>query len=185
MTGMKEGAGEDPFADDDDESDPETRDRDSGGQVVQEPEDERSSASSESDRSSESNRGSGDNRGSGSGKSSGRSGRTDSDNNTGRDRSGSDVETRDEQAKQRRRSLDIPYKLRRDSVQDGRNRVPLFLQDDTKADERDALRELEERFDGDVSLTDLREALVVVGLGRLDEVEEQLEEWGYGMTFES
>ncbi|MFC4408364.1 hypothetical protein [Haloarchaeobius iranensis] len=83
-----------------------------------------------------------------------------------------------------RRTMQIPYKFRRDGVQDGRDRVPLFLKPDTKSAERDALRELEERFDADVSLTDLREALVMVGLEHLDEVEGELEEWGYGMTFE-
>lgn len=82
------------------------------------------------------------------------------------------------------RSMQIPYKFRRDGVQDGRERVPLFLQSDTKSAERDAQRELEDRFDDDVSLTDLREALMKAGLDHLDEVEEHLEEWGYGMTFE-
>ncbi|WP_231751241.1 hypothetical protein [Halogeometricum sp. CBA1124] len=87
-------------------------------------------------------------------------------------------------ADERRQSIQIPYKFRRDGVQDGRSRVPLFLQSETKTAERDALRELEDRFDGDVSLTDLREALVMVGLDHLDEAEEHLEEWGYGMTFD-
>lgn len=83
-----------------------------------------------------------------------------------------------------RGQMQIPYKFRRDSVQEGRERVPLFLHDETKRAERDAQRELEDRFDGDVSLTDLREALVKVGLQHLDAVERQMEEWGYGMTFE-
>ena len=83
-----------------------------------------------------------------------------------------------------RQQMQIPYKLRRNGVQDGRNRVPLFLQEDTKRAERDALRELEERFDGNVSLTDLREAVVKVGLQHLDEVEDNLERWGYGITFD-
>nr|WP_313690063.1 hypothetical protein [Halobellus sp. DFY28] len=69
-------------------------------------------------------------------------------------------------------------------MQDGRDRVPLFLQSETKSSERDAQRELEDRFDDDVSLTDLREALMMAGLNHLDEVEAHLEEWGYGMTFE-
>jgi hypothetical protein len=81
-------------------------------------------------------------------------------------------------------SIDIPYKFRRDGVQDGRDRVPLFLHPGTKDGEREALRELEDRFGDDVSLTDLREALMMVGLDHLDEVEASLEEWGYGMTFE-
>jgi hypothetical protein len=77
-----------------------------------------------------------------------------------------------------------PEPVRRDGVQDGRDRVPLFVQAETKRAERDALRDLERRFDENVSLTDLREALVTVGLDNLAEVERQLEEWGYGMTFE-
>ncbi|ELY40918.1 hypothetical protein C497_02517 [Halalkalicoccus jeotgali B3] len=80
--------------------------------------------------------------------------------------------------------MQIPYKFRRDGVQDGRDRVPLFLHSDTKSAERDALRKLEEQFDSNVSLTDLREALVIAGLNHLDEVETQLEDWGYGMTFD-
>lgn len=133
MTGMKEGAGENPFADDDESTESELGER--------------------------------------------------SDTNETQPSSNSATEP----TKRRRPSqqqIQIPYKFRRDGVQDGRNRVPLFLQSDTKSAERDALRELEERFDNDVSLTDLREALVKVGLHHLDEVEDNLEEWGYGMTFD-
>ena len=122
MTGMKEGAGEDPFAD----SDGTTTEANERGETP---------ASGESDR-------------------------------------------------REQPPVEIPYKFRRDSVQEGRNRVPLFLQADTKRAERDTLRELEERFDDDVSLTDLREALTKTGLKHLDEVAKHLEEWGYGMTFE-
>lgn len=78
----------------------------------------------------------------------------------------------------------IPMILRRNSVQDGRDRVPLFLQEGTKRDERNGLVELENRLDHDVALTDLREAVMLVGLQHLDEVEQQLEDWGYGITFE-
>lgn len=134
MTGMKQGAGENPFAD---ESDSE--------ESVEQSETNDATASpdaSEGDDATESRR------------------------------------------KTQQRSIRIPYKFRRDGVQDGRNRVPLFLQKDTKSAERDALRALEERLDEDVSLTDLREALVKAGLEHLDEVEMHLEEWGYGMTFD-
>lgn len=89
-----------------------------------------------------------------------------------------------ETAGQQQRSIQIPYKFRRDSVQQGRDRVPLFLQSETKECERDALREVEDEFNENVSLTDLREALVKTGLKHIDEVENQLEEWGYGMTFD-
>ncbi|GAA0237883.1 hypothetical protein ACFFQF_28065 [Haladaptatus pallidirubidus] len=135
MTGMKEGAGEDPFAED--TASTGTTDRP----------DNIETASS-----------------------------TDSHAET--------AETVDSQRTARQQSIQIPYKFRRGGVQDGRDRVPLFLQKDTKSAERDALRELEERFDDDVSLTDLREALMKVGLQHLDEAEIHLEEWGYGMTFE-
>ena len=135
MTGMKEGAGEDPFADDEDDVTPE----ESGS--------EGAPGSSGSD-----------------GESPARSGSKSSDT--------------------QRQQMQIPYKFRRDSVQDGRDRVPLFLQEETKRAEREALRDLEERFNADISLTDLREALVKAGLEHLDEVEDQLEEWGYGMTFD-
>jgi hypothetical protein len=130
MTGMKEGAGEDPFAENDESEEPEAADPPGT--------DEKPSAP---------------------------------------------TETVNRQQSPQHESMQIPYKFRRDGVQDGRDRVPLFLQDDTKSAERDALRELENRFDDDVSLTDLREALVMAGLQHLDEVEGQLEQWGYGMTF--
>lgn len=80
--------------------------------------------------------------------------------------------------------VQIPYRFRRDGVQDGRDRVPLFLQADTKRAEREALRELEARFDDDVALTDLREAVVKAGLAHLDDVAGHLEGWGYGLSFE-
>ena len=125
MTGMKQGAGENPFADDNETPEEPAADEESDDQT------------SEADDQSAS-----------------------------------------------RQPMQIPYKFRRDGVQDGRSRVPLFLQPETKTAEREALRDLEDHFDDDVSLTDLREALVMVGLQHRGAVEEQLEEWGYGMTFE-
>jgi len=136
MTGMKEGAGEDPFADD-------------GDVAVEEPE----SSTSTPDPAME--------------------GGSEPDDIAGNDSS-----------KSTEQPTNIPYKFRRDSVQDNRDRVPLFMQAETKTAEREAMRELEERFDDNVSMTDLREALVKVGLEHLDETETTLEEWGYGLTFD-
>jgi hypothetical protein len=136
MTGMKKGAGEDPFADDDP----------ADGEGADEGDDRSASVAT-------------------------------TDEETAAEEAGTT-------AAERTQSIQIPYKFRRDGVQDGRSRVPLFLQSETKTAERDALRELEDRFGDDVSLTDLREALVMVGLDHLDEAEEHLEEWGYGMTFD-
>ncbi|WP_089649843.1 hypothetical protein [Halobacterium hubeiense] len=135
MTGMKEGAGEDPFA---------SSDENAGGEETATEASTTESGTEERERAA-----------------------------------GETTESSRQQ-----RSMQIPYKFRRDGVQDGRERVPLFLQSDTKSGERDAQRELEDRFDDDVSLTDLREALMKTGLDHLDEVEEHLEEWGYGMTFD-
>lgn len=81
------------------------------------------------------------------------------------------------------RAANIPYKFRRGSVQEGRDRVPLFIQEDTKEEEREVLRDLEDKFGENVSLTDLREALVKTGAQHIDEVGHQLEEWGYGIKF--
>lgn len=138
MTGMKEGAGEDPFAD--------TTESDELSESDEAPSNEQPTDAQE--------------------------------NTTGTERARERGESR------ARREMQIPYKFRRDGVQDGRSRVPLFLQKETKRAERDAQRELEDRFEDDVSLTDLREALVLTGLEHLDEVELELEEWGYGMTFD-
>lgn len=80
--------------------------------------------------------------------------------------------------------VDIPYKYRRDSVQEDRDRVPLFLHPETKNAEREAMRELEDKFGESVSMTDLREALVKAGLENLDETVQALQEWGYGLTFD-
>jgi hypothetical protein len=132
MTGMKEGAGEDPFAEE---------------------------SSSEADMASE-------------GPSTEERMDTSEEEQTGSQTSSS------------QQSMRIPYKFRRDGVQEDRVRVPLFLKPETKRAERDALREMEARFGADVSLTDLREALMKAGLDHLDDAEQELEAWGYGMTFE-
>lgn len=153
MTGMKKGAGEDPFAEDTDDADLANESNDTTKSKTA------ASNTTEGDTGSE---------------------------KAMEETSEKAMEEAQEthETRRRNRSMQIPYKFRRDGVQDGRDRVPLFLQNDTKTAERDTLRELEERFDDDVSLTDLREALVKVGAQHLDEVEAQLEEWGYGMTFE-
>jgi len=138
MTGMKEGAGEDPFADEGSPNeDPERQ-----------PDDSPETASTEADPSLE----------------------VGSSSTTEESSSGAE--------------MSIPYKYRRDSVQDDRDRVPLFLHAETKTDERKAMRELEERFGDRISLTDLREALVKAGLENLDTTQKQLEQWGYGIKFD-
>lgn len=147
MTGMKPGAGEDPFAEDDvDDDEPVYPDK----TVDTETPDQQSA---------------------------------NTDTPTMTDEPSSTETNRTQNSD--RRQMQIPYKFRRDGVQDGRRRVPLFLMEETKQAEREAQRELESRFGDDVSLTDLREALVLAGLDNLDVAEGQLEGWGYGMTFDN
>jgi len=117
MNGMKEGAGDDPFADDEDDDPPSSRD----APVV------------EAER---------------------------------------DTEARSSTPK-------IPYKFRRDGVQDGRDRVPLFLLEETKSNERTFKADVENTLDEDVQLTDLREAAYRVAMNHVDEVADELREWGY------
>lgn len=138
MSGMKEGTGDDPFADDDDdlETDVDT-------EVIRE--EPRSASSKRRDRDSTTEN----------------SEMTDS-------------------AAHRESAMALPYIYRRDSVQEERERVPLFLMEDTKGTERDLKANLEKEFDDTVSLTDVREAAYLVGMTHMSEVVEQLEEWGYG-----
>jgi len=131
---MKEGAGEDPFAEDPD-TDSESSQEDPGATLDSDP-------------------------------------KLQSEPSSRRDR------------RQSQQSVEIPYIYRRDGVQDGRNRVPLFLMPESKRQERDVRHELEDRFDTSVPLTDVREALLKAGVKNLDDVEDQLTEWGYGMTFD-
>ena len=135
MTGMKEGAGDDPFAEEGSPS----------GDADRQPDTASQEAATENDPAMEGG-------------------------------SSTTAETSSSES-----GMSIPYKYRRDSVQDGRDRVPLFLHPETKTDERKAMREIEERFDDNISLTDLREALMKAGLENLDTTQEYLEEWGYGL----
>lgn len=135
MTGMKEGAGDDPFAEEESTGDESESQQSMSGETTSTADDPMTEADSEAS-----------------------------------------AETQTANAE-----MTIPYKYRRDSVQDGRDRVPLFLHPETKTDEREAMRELEERFDNTISLTDLREALMKAGLKNLDTTQEYLEEWGYGL----
>lgn len=77
---------------------------------------------------------------------------------------------------------DLPYTLRRDKVKDERDSVhQLFVQDDTDTAERDARRDLEDRFDEDVYKLDAREAIYLAGMRNVDDAEEILREWGYDL----
>ncbi|WP_143040840.1 hypothetical protein [Halopenitus malekzadehii] len=74
---------------------------------------------------------------------------------------------------------DLPYIFDRSSVKSERKATQYFLREETQATEKDALRAVEQELGSDVSLIDLREALVRVGAEHLDEVADELREWGY------
>lgn len=74
----------------------------------------------------------------------------------------------------------LPYKYRRDSVKDGRNQQPVFLQSSTEELIDEIIDSVEERFDEDIYKTDVVEAMLVAG-GEGTTPEAVLERWGYGM----
>ncbi|WP_276302638.1 hypothetical protein [Halorussus lipolyticus] len=77
---------------------------------------------------------------------------------------------------------DLPFKLRRERVKDERDNVhQLFVQDTTEADEQDARRDLDDRFDESVYKLDVREAIYLAGMQNLDDAEDILREWGYDL----
>ncbi|MDH5021449.1 hypothetical protein [Halobacterium rubrum] len=76
-------------------------------------------------------------------------------------------------------SDDLPYIFERDGVKDNRTMVQYFLREETEDIEADAKRAVEQELNTDVYLTDLREALVRIGAAHIDEVADELREWGY------
>ncbi|MFD1635386.1 hypothetical protein ACOZ4L_16825 (plasmid) [Haloplanus ruber] len=74
----------------------------------------------------------------------------------------------------------LPYKYRRDSVKQGRNQQPVFLQSETEDLIEETIGRIEDRFDEKVYKTDVVEAVLVAG-GEGTTPEEVLQRWGYGM----
>lgn len=78
----------------------------------------------------------------------------------------------------------IPYKLRRDKVNEGREQVPYFLREEVIDAEEDLQDTLEELLDETVYKSDYREASMVVAQRNPDLVAEVLREWGYDLDIE-
>jgi len=74
---------------------------------------------------------------------------------------------------------DLPYILGRNGVKDDRQMVQYFLRDETKNLESDVKHAVEQELGTDLYLTDIREALVRVGADHVDELADELREWGY------
>lgn len=74
---------------------------------------------------------------------------------------------------------ELPYLFDRYGVKDERKMVQYFLREETQATVTNARSAVEDELGTDVPLTDVREALVRVGAEHLDEVADELREWGY------
>lgn len=74
---------------------------------------------------------------------------------------------------------DLPYIFDRHGVKDDRKMIQYFLRDETEDIEAEVKHAVEQELGTDVYLTDIREALVRIGAKHLDEVADELREWGY------
>jgi hypothetical protein len=75
----------------------------------------------------------------------------------------------------------IPYKLRRNKVNEGREQVPYFLREEVIEDEDELQGTLEDLLGEDVYKSDYREAAMVVAQRNPELVAEVLREWGYDL----
>jgi hypothetical protein len=75
----------------------------------------------------------------------------------------------------------IPYKLRRNKVNEGREQVPYFLREEVIEDEEELQETLEGLLGEDVYKSDYREAAMVVAQRNPKLVAEVLREWGYDL----
>ena len=81
-----------------------------------------------------------------------------------------------------RPSMDaIPYKLRRNKVNEGREQVPYFLREEVVAGEPALQDALEATLGEHVYKSDYREAAMVLAQRNPDLVAEVLREWGYDL----
>lgn len=76
----------------------------------------------------------------------------------------------------------IPYKLRREKVNEGREQVPYFLREEIIEAEDELQDTLEELLGEDVYKSDYREAAMVVAQRNPKLVAEVLREWGYDLN---
>jgi len=75
----------------------------------------------------------------------------------------------------------IPYKLRRDKVNEGREQVPYFLREGVLEAEDELQDTLEELLGETVYKSDYREASMVVAQRNPELIAEVLREWGYDL----
>ncbi|WP_435186426.1 hypothetical protein [Halobellus sp. EA9] len=76
----------------------------------------------------------------------------------------------------------IPYKQRREKVNEGREQVPFFLRADVIEKESELQDTLEDSLGENVYKSDYREAAMVVAQRNPELVAEVLREWGYDLN---
>lgn len=85
------------------------------------------------------------------------------------------------EASQRPTMDSIPYKLRRDKVNEGREQVPYFLREEIIEAEDELQDTLEELLGESVYKSDYREAAMVVAQRNPELIAQVLREWGYDL----
>ncbi|WP_202613911.1 hypothetical protein [Halostella pelagica] len=78
----------------------------------------------------------------------------------------------------------LPYKIRRNKVNEGREQVPYFLREEIIEAETELQETLQDRLDETVYKSDYREASMVVAQRNPELVAEVLREWGYDLDTE-
>lgn len=94
-----------------------------------------------------------------------------------------EVDTNSEPSDAATDSARVPWLYRRANARDGRPKTKqLHLQESTARQESQFKSDAEAAVDERVKLTDLREAALLVAMDHVDEVADQLREWGYDQT---
>jgi len=76
----------------------------------------------------------------------------------------------------------LPYKYRRDGVQDGRNHANLFLREQAQSHVEDVVDAMEDTFESEtVYKIDVLEAIILAGNEPSRTVADELRKMGYGM----
>jgi len=73
----------------------------------------------------------------------------------------------------------IPYGLWRDNVKDGRSQISIYIQQSKLEQmEQQAQEILEEEFENEISITDIRSLALLYGLSQIEDICEIADIWG-------
>jgi predicted acylesterase/phospholipase RssA len=71
------------------------------------------------------------------------------------------------------------YYSERDTVKENRKMVQYFLRDETQEIEDEIHERIEKEMEADISLIDVREAIVRMAADHISEIADELRDWGY------